>query len=103
MPNPSRKRKQKRLSTEPVVHPIHEHAYDPAYHDVMNKLSYIEWQSVMQLATETGHFPKEVRRVLKTMIDEGAEVGDHEVLETAQSDDGKVYRFGGVSRPGEAA
>lgn len=80
------------LSAEPVVHPSHRHAYDAAYHDVMNQLSYMEWQSVMQLATETKQEPKQVKRVIDLMIREGDDI------EVANSEDGKCYRFGGVSR-----
>lgn len=98
MPNPVRKKRKAYLSDEPVVHPAHRHAYDAAYHDVMSKLHYIDWQTVMQLAAETGHHQKEVKRVLNLMIKEGEQVGEYDVLEIARSDDGKVYRFGGVSR-----
>jgi hypothetical protein len=79
------------------VHPAHAHASDDTYHDVMNALSGLHWQTAMQLAIESRQSLPQVKRVLKLMNVK------EQLLETARSEDGECYRFGGYSRGGGGA
>jgi hypothetical protein len=58
------------MKKEPVVHPSHPRATDAAYHDVMNALSGVYWQTATQLAMEARCQPKDASRVLKIMLRE---------------------------------
>ena len=78
-----------------VVNPFHLRAKDRAYHDVSDALSAKHWQTALQLATESQHSLKEVRRVLGMLEREGG------LIEEARSDEGKCYRFEGCSRRDE--
>ena len=87
------------------VHPTHPYATDEVYHDVMNALSHGDWQTPLQIAMETRHSEKAVKKALATMSKDDAKNGDTslEVATVHGTARDKCFRFAGASRREEEA